>query len=714
MNFSPLNALRTALYPSGPPIDVERVQPMELGPMGNIRAGQVICSTTPSLSLQQMAELTPIEHAERAMPELKAARREARDLEAQAYRLPLEVVVKRRLVLEGRLLLKNPYLDFYSAGELLDLGEDSSNLMPPRVPYVDITELQTKILTLMNNPQAALPAYQAVRVAFDKRLSDTAKHLEGHGAFFHQTLHGNLSDAEREQIEAGRRALVRLASDYQTAFEQLLKGMLDSINKKLSTAQAMSDSQQAVPPETDEATRRAQHWEALQVHFMELLYNGNPVEKAANRVGLDDQVATLNTARKGWLSQLTTAIAEGVPQGTASMLQFVLARAYVDPHLSVLSLASQSLSNGATLGAVHETLDNFAKPLVRELLAGMGMHEACEVPVADLIHDAARATVVDGRYHERTDDEMVAEQILVEQARAGFLNSQNDFKTGTIKGDMLTFLNQPTAQMIRELLRVTSSLQTDSVAARAITSFGGGMGMSATQALGKLNKTYLHDGRDLPTHVPKAAPRDSLRQRLTKQVTKAGRTIDPRHSETRENYASKIWSASEGMLAYNAIGRAMLLLDITTRSGAASSVALANLQAIGLLLPFYANRQSGDEARADSTSRVNSAIANILKPNRSTLAHGTQPGTIGRQVENAYNRVRGLSQLAPQVVTMLTEAAVGSTIYIGGAINATTHRHPHNISANAPRIGVAPLSRRQQTSADEPGDRSSVASRDET
>jgi effector protein HopM1 len=705
MNFSPLNALRATFYPSGPPVDVERIQPREHGLVGDACTCQVIRTAPRPLSLQHAPELTAVEHAEQAMPELRAARQAARNLAAEASRLPPEVLVKRRMALEGSLLLRNPNLDFYLAGELLDLGVECHDLMSPRVPNVDMTELRTEILTLINNTQAALPAYQAVRTALDKRLSDTAKHLEGHEAFFHQTLQGPLSNAERDQIEAGHRALMKLASHYQAVFEQLLTSMLELISEKLAVVHAMLELRQAVPLENDEATQQVKQWEELQVHFMELRYNGNPVEKAANRVKLDDHVAALHAARKGWFSQLTTAIAEGIPQGTASMLQFVLARAYVDPHLSMLSLASQSLSKGAALGAVHETLDNFAKPAVRELLAGMGMREACQVPAEDLIHDAARATVVGGRYHERTEAEMAAEQIRVEQARACFLNSQNDFKTGTLKGDMLTFLTQPTAQMARELLRITTSLQTDSVAARAITSFGGGIGMSASQALGKLNKTYLHDGRELPTHVPRAASGDSLSQRLASIVAKAAPTVDPRRNEVRENYASKAWSASEGMFAYNAIGRCMRLLDTTTRSGAAGSVALANLQAIGLLLPFYANRQCGDEAKADSTSRINSAIANILEPDRSTFAHGTQPSTIGRQVENTYNRVRGLTQLAPQIATMLTEAAVGSTIYIVGAMSATVRQNSNNVSANSQTTRAPRLSHQvPQTETDEPRD----------
>lgn len=694
MTLLPLNSLRTVLYPSGPVADVERAQPTESAPVGNTGVRQVSHSANPPLNPQQAQQLSQplsaVEHYERVVPELKTARQAARALDAQANGLPPGEVAKRRMLLEGTLLLKNPNLDFYLAAELLDLGMDPHKVMAARVPNVDITELQAEIKTLVQAPEVGLPTYQSVHRALDKGLCDTAKHLEGHEAFFHQTLQGTLSSAEREQIKAGHSALVEVAGHYQGAFEQLSKNMLTLVRTQLATAQATLDSHQTDSPERAQAAQQLQQWQALKDDLAKQVISPNPVDKAAQRIQLDDHVTALNARRKSWFNQFTTASAEGIAQGMASSTLFLLARAYIDPRLSVFSLVSQSMANGVTMGAVHETLDNFVKPTARELLANMGMRETEEVPVGSLIHDPARATVVDGRYYERTDTEMAAEQTQIEHARAGFLNNQNDYKTGTLRGDALTYLNQPMAQMVRQLLSVTTSLNTGSVAARAITSFAGGMGMSAAQALGKVNNTYHHDGRDLPTHVPKAVPEASLFQRLSKVGNKATPTIDPRQSDTRENYASKIWSASEGMLFYNAIGRGIGKLDTTTGSGASGSVVLANLQAIALLLPFYANRQSGSEAKADASNRANSAIANMFEPDRDTLAHGTQPGSVGRQVENFYNRVRGINQLAPQTATMLTEAAVGATVHFGKALGALVNRRTDRPSANTQPPPVAP------------------------
>lgn len=702
MTFRPLTTHRPTEHPGRASLDVENAQTVTLGRNRNEITYQVSHSDNPPLyprQAQQLAQpVSGVEHYERAVPGLRALRQAARALAEQSNHLQPEEVAKRRMALEGELLIKHPHLDFHQAGELLDMGQ--TRVMAARVPYAgSMAQLQTRIGELFNDPDGALPSNYDVCNALDESFSCIAKHLEGHEAFYHQTLQGTLTDTERQQIEAGHRALVRLADRWQGATQQLLDDNLNIVSQRLNTALAELEPLQATPPKNYEeaqqllrAEQKVQRWQELQGYFTDMKHSSSPnsVAAAVQRVHLDDHIEELHAARKGWFNQLSIALAEGGPQGIASMLQFVLARAYVDPRLSLLNLVTQSAGNGSALGAVHETLDNFAKPATIEFLASLGMSQTDEVPVESLIHDAAHATVVNGRYHERTDSEMAAERSQVEQARMGFRNSQQDYGTGTLKGDALTYLNQPMAQMVRHLLGLTTHLNTATVGVGAVTSFAGGVGMSSSQALGKINKTYRHDGRDLPTHVPKAAPKDSLYQRLAHVIDKGLPTIDPRRSEARENYASKIWSSTEAMLAYNAIGRAMGSLDTSTLAGAAGSVVLANLQALGLLLPFYANRQSGSEAKADGTNRVESAVANMLDPDRDTLAHGTQPNTSGRQAENLYNRVRGLTQLVPQIGTVLTEAAVAATERgLGGALNMVARQRADGPATTSQPGGVA-------------------------
>ncbi len=712
MNFSPLAALRGVLYPNGPLADVERAQPVETSAAGHAAPRQVSHSTHAPLSAHQMQQLAqPPSMAAleaRARPALVSLRAAAQALAAQEGRLSDGEIAKRRMALEGAMLLAHPDLNFYSASTLLDEGQAVP--LPPRVHGVaeDITTLVRKVNDLLDTAPDARPVADDVCAALTESLENIALHLEGHQAFFHQALQGTLTDTQRTQIDAGHRAFVDTTTTLQRSVGPLLQTALPLIHERLEAAQQALDRLQAQAPKNYEQALRVggaegdvKAWQTLRSHFTELSNGANDVDKAAQRVQLDDHVAVLHASRKGMFSQLGTGTAEGIAQGFASVMLFVMARAYVDPRLTLLGIVVQSLANGAAMGAVHETLDNFGKPTAREVLASLGLRESTEVPVENLIHDASRATVVNGRYHRRSDAEMAEEREAVEKARAAFPNSQNDFKTGTLKGDMLTYLNQPLAQMVRELLNVTTELNTGSVPARALTSFAGGVGMSFTQALGKLNTTYTHDGRQLPTHVPKAAPEDSLYKRLGKVVEKALPSIDPTRSEARENYASKVWSASAGMLVYNAISRAMSALDTSTPSGAAGSVALANLQALGLLLFFYANRQSGSEAKADGTDRVSSAVANLLQPDRDTLAHGTQPGTLMRGVENGYNRMRGLTQVAPQLATALTEAAVGTTVRLASALGNTVRRRdnatvaqqpPALVAANPPRLSLGDLS----------------------
>lgn len=172
MNSSPLNALRAVIYPAGSLVDAERAQPVEMQQTDNATR-QVGHRWNPPLFQQ-----------------------------AQQLALPLPVI---------------RYYESVVPGSVLAL----------RVPPVDITALRTRIETLVNTTEITLPVCQEVCAALGKALVDVAENLEGHEAFYQQTLqdlktnteqnpnHADRSatDEECKKIEVGHRALTQLAGE---------------------------------------------------------------------------------------------------------------------------------------------------------------------------------------------------------------------------------------------------------------------------------------------------------------------------------------------------------------------------------------------------------------------------------------------------------------------------------------------------------------------
>lgn len=703
MTLGPLDASRT----HAPQTVALTASHAKAAPPENCNLRNVIPSAEPPLTARQVERLrqpgmTAVEYYEQSVPGLRDLRCRASDLVRATARLNPDDAAgnlraaKRRMVLEGELLSSNPHLDFHDAGRLLDLNH--TEVSAPRVLHADaLNRLEDRLAALFNQTTDALPPHTILRSTLEQGLADIAKHLEGHEAFYHQVLQGELSDNERQYIAAGHRALLRLADRYAGAAERLIHQCHACSSERLQTAQADVRAAQALSASSNDhqarpvqnARNAVEHWQAVVGYFKKqasLFHHHGPLASALQHLRLDDHLESLHSARGGLFTRLLSAAGAGLPDGVASTLQFVLARAYLASDAHVLGLAAQSFANGSAIGVAHETLENFAKPAAQEIMSSLGMREPEPIDVKKVIPDAPRVTVVDGRYHERSDDQLAAAQNRVERARAGFRNAQQDYKTGTLKGDGLTFLNLSAAQMVRQVIWLNTHLDTSTMGPQALTSFSSKFVASFSQAQGQLNKTYHHEGRDLPTHIPTPAQRESLLRRLGQRAQNGLHSIDPRQRTARESYASKVWSGSEGMLVYHAVDRAIAKLDTRTLAGAACSVLLTGVQALGLQMPFEANKRSGDEAAADETGRMRSAVANIIAPNRETLAHGTQLGTPGRQAENLYNRARGIEQLPAQIATAITEAVAGAVVRgVSSALSVTTRQLINRVSLHATR-----------------------------
>jgi effector protein HopM1 len=609
-----------------------------------------------------------LERYESAFPGLRELRQKAQreaarqaDTDRPAYH-PLEAA-KRRMLIEGELLRANPALSLQQASEILNMGHVEQLASP--IPHGDSLEKMATALDQLFAPglQDELPSLVQLGAILDEGLGEISRHLEGQLGLYQQVLqHTLLDDTERAQVKAGQQALQALAERWTEDIKGKVLG--NALELAESRLQGLQRAQQQNPDQVELQTRQWQNIRDYLKSAQDEFDTQGEFGTALQHVRLDSQVEAMNASNQGLFSAMRSFMANGVPPGIASTLLYVMARAYVSPQLAGAEFVGRSLGSGMAIGAVHETLDNFAKPAAREVLASLGMTELREVDPSEVIPDPPRAVIVDGRYQERDAGQMAEAQAEVEQARKAFLNAQQDYKTGTLRGDAITLTSLPGAQAARELVNVLSSQNAASTGAMALAAFLGNAGMYGLQAMGQRQKTFSHEGHDLPTHVPKPAPQEALGQRLGNVFKDGLSTINPLDASVRQKYDSKGWSAAFGMLGYNSVEGAIKPLDTSTTGGAASSVILTGLQTFLMQQVFYANKPAGDEAKAGGTGRFDNALNNIRDPDRETLPHGSRPGTTERGIENTYDRWRGVIQGPPQAATEITEA-VTSTVVSG-------------------------------------------------
>ncbi len=609
-----------------------------------------------------------LERYESTFPALRELRQKAQreaarqaDTDRPAYH-PLEAA-KRRMLIEGELLQAHPSLSLQQASEILNMGHVEQLASP--IPYGDSLEKMATALDQLFAPglQDELPSLVQLGAILDQGLGEISRHLEGQLDLYRQVLqHTLLDDTERAQVKAAQQALQAMAERWT----EDIKGKV--LGKALALAESrLQDQQRAQQQSPDQMEVQTRQWQNIRDYLksaQDAFDTQGEFGTALQHVRLDSQVEAMNASNQGLFSAMRSFMANGVPPGIASTLLYVMARAYVSPQLAGAEFVARALGSGMAIGAVHETLDNFAKPAAREVLASLGMTELREVDPSEVIPDPPRAVIVEGRYQERDAAQMAEAQAEVEQARKAFLNAQQDYKTGTLKGDAITLTSLPGAQAARELVNLLSTQNAASTGAMALAAFLGNAGMYGLQAMGQRQKTFSHEGHDLPTHVPKPAPQEALGQRLGNVLKDGLSTINPLDASVRQKYDSKGWSAALGMMGYNSVEGTIRQLDTSTTGGMASSVILTGLQTFLMQQVFYANKPAGDEAEAGGTGRFDNALNNIRDPDRETLPHGSRPGTTERRIENTYDRLRGVIQGPPQAATEITEA-VTSTVVSG-------------------------------------------------
>lgn len=630
-----------------------------------------------ALTGQRPAAHSAVEFYEAHVPAFKALRMQAAHLARRQHRAdptltPLEVA-RQHMTLQGQLLALNPNLGFAELAPLLNVGNEQA--LMALIPGGEAFQALENTLRTSFSAPADLhhpPQLSALTQALDEHLSQIAKHIDGHASLYKEVLaKTELNGTERADVQRSQAAFGAVADRWAgNIHEHVLDLCFAVSDSRLDDAQRYLERLDGLPETTPELAQRVavakevvEQWQAVTEHFenaSKKFTKEGPIVDALRHLHFEDHVAALNAKNAGFFTHLLAFLNAGTSQGLASMLQFVLARAYVDPNAAISKVDIQSFDQGLTLGAVHETLDNVLKPIARDALAVLGAPDVDRVPPQEVIHNPPRAITENGVYRELAPEELELAQAQVDAAAKEFINAQQDYHNGTMKGDMITFLTQGGAQMGRQAVDLLSQVNAGTVVARLASSFVGGFFMSGWHTTGQLGKKYEHNGVSIPTHVVKDYPTDPVVTIFKDTLSKALTKSDPRKTEVRENYLSKGAAGIEGMYGYNGMRVPIDNMDTSTAAGKAASIILTGIQAVSLLAPFYANKQSGEESKSDKTNRLSSALLNIKEPDRETIPHGTKPGTWARTAENTYNRLRGLMQVAPQATTESAEAIVAA------------------------------------------------------
>lgn len=521
----------------------------------------------------------------------------------------------------------------------------------------------------------------------------------------------NLSKEQKENIVLSHKAFMDYAQNVGKEIPQLLKKNVDKLKNDLATSEeliqlsreyvsALSDAP------NDERTLAEGIAESLAAShetyksaldcMTELKEAYKPPELLKDALHnaqlpsiLDDFEEQLSPTKKLNAKAMAAAV-----QGGASALHFGATRAGVESAVAGASFIRSILASGTALGTAHEIVNNTTRPASQNLLEAAGGLGIRAVKPTEVMLRPLRITTVDGKRHERTDEEFAAAVKKLEDLTERFMLEQNKFKFGTPQGEGIAFLSFGAAQAALEALVSSGTLPAKTVWALALTSALGGAGMAWGQADGQLN-TRIRDnqGRDLPTHLPQATS-GTLADRLGKTASSAMKALDVREKGPREAFLSKIFGSIQGVALSTAAADSVRDLPIDTAANIVRRLVISALGPTETLSSFFANMQVAPEAKKAGTGRLELASRNMTDPDRDSLPHTTTRGTTARTAENTWHRVRGALQVPAQGAVEITAtgfqlAAIAGTS-LSTRVRAVASRNTEQDGIELAERGQAP------------------------
>lgn len=586
-------------------------------------------------------------------------------------------VAKQRMVLEGKYLQEHPdtpYADIHDKLFAKAHGKAPES-MTGRL-LADASQAQQALIHQLNELAEDLqnpPDLNTYRNVLTAAVRAQADLLGAHVALYEQALTDpQLSAADRQHIERSETAFALHAKQTVSLIPDALKGALAKAD---ATVNALKQLKQ---PSED--------WEHISTMLDDLVEHTSidgEFKDALDNAKLPAELQKLHQHNDGWVATAKAAAAGAVPQMLASGLAFGFARAVVES--AVPDLKAQAFATAPVMAAAHEVGTNLLKPMSQEMMGGWALKP---VKASEVIPNPNPRVIVDGELKPLTAEQKDAAMQEVDELRGRHLNAQQANKNGTGIGEAEAFGAFGLAQGIRQGIGLAKPhIPVEQFGPRTLASMAGGLIMGGVQSGAQLRSTVAdRRGRELPTHTFKEVDKP-LANRLAKAASDAVLASDPSNPEVRQSLFSKTYGSLAGLGSAMAVSSAAGSFGSNTRAQQLGQVLMAALGSPALLIPAYASFQAGTETKAHQAAleqehkaqdlpgpgataptpasnfpRTQTAIQNILSPDRDDLPHGSMPGTWGRAAENTYHRVRGGLQVASQIPTELTELAIKKAI----------------------------------------------------
>ncbi|MCF5630038.1 restriction endonuclease [Pseudomonas syringae] len=513
---------------------------------------------------------------------------------------------------------------------------------------------------------------------FAQSVADQLEHFQlMHDATADSFGPGGLRD--RSTLAVSQAALGEYAGRASKSIEEGLSNSIASLDERiaeLDTALENADEGSSLVLLMDRQALEESKATLVDLHAG---FAKSPEAKRLNAVAahaqMDTLVDKLNADRNsvsGWKGA-GPIIAAAVPQFLSSMTHLGFVRSATNdemkdavPGKSSDASMLKALVVGLVAGVAHEGVTNLVKPMVQAGLQKTGLNERLNmVPLKGIdthsvIPDPFELKNDNGALVRKTPQEVAEDKAFVEGERA-VLNQQKVQVSSTHPlGEMIPYGAFGGGQAVRQMLHDFNQLNGQTVTARALTSGMAGAISATTQTLAQLNSTYVDPrGRKIPVFTPDRAEAD-----LGKDLAKG---LDLREPAVRTAFYSKAFSGVQSSALTASLPPVAAQPAATPGRLSAGNIlrnmALAATGSVSYLSTLYANQSVTAEAKAlkeagmggatPMLARTETALNNIRHPDRASLPHTFQPGTLGgvpRALESAYHMGRGALQLPTQVV----------------------------------------------------------------
>ncbi|MDU8266101.1 restriction endonuclease [Pseudomonas syringae] len=512
---------------------------------------------------------------------------------------------------------------------------------------------------------------------FARSVADQVEHFQlMHDATAHSFGAGGLRD--RTTLAVSQKALGEYADRASKAIEDGLNESITSLDGHIADLDAALGNVEEGDNLVLEMDKQALVNAKATLVDLHAEFPKSPEAKRLNSVAahaqMDTLVDKLNVDRNsvgGWKG-VGPIVAAAVPQFIASMTHLGFVRtATSDEMKSAVPGKSSDASMlkaavvGLVAGVAHEGVTNLVKPLIQAGLQKTGLNERMNmVPLEGIdtnsvIPDPFEFKNEDGALVKKTAQEMTEDKAFVAGERAVLNQKKVQVSSTHPLGEMIPYGAFGGGQAVRQMLHDFNQISGQTLTAKALTSGMAGAISATTQTIAQLKSNYVDpQGRKIPVFTPERKNAD-----LGKDLAKG---LDLREATVRTAFYSKAISGIQSS-AVNALVPPLATMPKgepgrLSAGNILRNMALAATGSVSYLSTLYANQSITAEAKAlkdagmggttPMLARTETVLNNIRHPDRASLPHTFQPGTLGgvpRAVESAYHMGRGALQLPTQM-----------------------------------------------------------------